>query len=100
MTHKCISVSEHSAFHVSLYIGSGCRHPGAANARHRRSDSLIVGWERSTEIGNTDGRGTCTCPVFTYRIVSYSQTRSREMVGSSIDDRLVVLYGRPRMGNY
>ena len=36
--------------HFTLVAGAG--HPGV-DARHRRSDSLIVGWERSTEIGNT-----------------------------------------------
>jgi len=35
--------------HFALVVGAG--HPGAANARHRRSDSLIVGWECPTGIG-------------------------------------------------
>ena len=54
MTFKSISVSGQSAFHVSLYIGSGPARPGG----RYRSDSLLVslGWERATDIGNTDGR--------------------------------------------
>jgi hypothetical protein len=33
----------HFMCHFTLVAGAG--RPGDANARHRRSDSLIVGWE-------------------------------------------------------